>query len=203
MSKNISYRLAVVAVVALLAAGCAKPPQVEIDATKAALTAAETAEAKTYATDAWNTAQQSLNAANAEVEAQNAKFALFRSYTKAKELLAKAKMDAEMAQREGVAGKEKARNEAQAAVDAVKASLTNAETLLTDLAACKRKPKGFAKDLEQLQGSLQGLKDVLPGIESAFAQEDFFGAKSQAQSLDQQVGTLVTDLTNAKTKINC
>jgi hypothetical protein len=91
----------------------------------------------------------------------------------------------------------------QVAVDAVKASLTNAETLLTDLAACKRKPKGFAKDLEQLQGSLQGLKDVLPGIESAFAQEDFFGAKSQAQSLDQQVGTLVTDLTNAKTKINC
>jgi hypothetical protein len=75
-------------------AACAKPPQATIDQAKAALDAAGQSEAATYAAQAWDTAQQSMNAANAEIEAQAQKFALFRSYKKANELLAIAQQDA-------------------------------------------------------------------------------------------------------------
>ena len=109
-------------VVARLAVGCAKPPQQEIDAAKAALTAAEQAEAPKYAAAEWDKAQQAMNAVNAELEAQQAKFALFRSYTKAKQLIADATNAANAAKEAGIAGKEKAKNEAQAAIDAVKAA---------------------------------------------------------------------------------
>ena len=68
-----------VLVAAVMIVGCAKPPQSDLDGAKAALAAAEQAEAPKYAPEAWDKAQQAMNAVNAELEAQNAKFALFRS----------------------------------------------------------------------------------------------------------------------------
>src|SRR5512136_1199036 len=123
-----------VAMVLLVAAvamvGCAKPPQQEIDASKAALTAAEQAEAPKYAAESWDKAQQAMNAVNAELEAQAAKFALFRSYTKTKQLVADATNLANAGKEAGIAGKEKAKNEAKAAIDAVKAAIEGAKTAL-------------------------------------------------------------------------
>ena len=88
--RNTKLALLGVAVFAMtLATGCAKPPQVEIDAVKASLSAIE-GDASKYAADGWNKAQQAVNAVNAEIEAQANKFALFRSYTKSKELIAAA-----------------------------------------------------------------------------------------------------------------
>ena len=56
--------LVLTALILVVAAGCAKPPQQEIDALKAAMTAAEQAEAPKYAADAWNGAQQAMNRNN-------------------------------------------------------------------------------------------------------------------------------------------
>lgn len=198
-------KLAVLGVAALtmvLATGCAKPPQVEIDAAKAKLAAAE-AEASRYATDAYNAAQQKMNEVNAEVEAQANKFALFRSYTKTKELVAAADTAAQQASDAAVAGKEAARTAAADGLTAAKASLDQAATLMTELAACRRQPKDFKKDLEALRGTLDGYTAQVAGIEAAVAAEDFLGAKAQAESLKAQADTLVTDLQGAKEKIKC
>ena len=62
---------------------------------------------------------------------------------------------------------------------------------------------GFKKDLEMMKGNLDGLAAQVTGIESAFAGEDFFGAKAQAESLKAQVDTLKTDMDGAKAKIKC
>ena len=186
-----------------LAVGCAKPPQQELDGVKAGMSAAESAEAPKYAADAWDRAQQAMNAVNAEVEAQNAKFALFRSYSKAKELIAAANQSATEAKDAGVAGKEAAKNAAQAAMDAAKASLDAANALYTELGDCKRKPKGFSKDMEMMKGNLDSLAAQVTGIDSAFASEDYFGAKSQAESLKGQVDALAADMQSAKEKIKC
>jgi hypothetical protein len=201
-----NQKLAVLAVTALtlaVAAGCAKPPQQEIDALKAAMTSAEQAEAPKYAADAWNSAQQALNAVNAEIEAQANKFALFRSYTKTKELITAANQAAAAAQDAAVAGKEAARNAANDALAAVRASLDSATTAMTELNACKRKPKDFKKDMEMMRGSLDGLAAQVAGIESAIGSEDYFGAKAQADSLKASVDTLVADMQAAKEKIKC
>ena len=123
MRNNKLALFGIAALTLAVAAGCAKPPQQEIDALTAAVTAAEQAEAPKYAADAWSNAQQARNAVNAELEAQANKFALFRSYTKTKELIAAANAAAASAKDAGVAGKEAARNAANEALSAAKASL--------------------------------------------------------------------------------
>jgi hypothetical protein len=192
-----------VAVLAMtLATGCAKPPQVEIDAVKANLASVE-ADASRYSADAWNKAQQAVNAVNAEVEAQANKFALFRSYTKSKELIAAANQSINEAKDAAATAKEAARTGASDALTAAKASLDAANVAMTDLAACRRQPKDFKKDMELMKGNYDGLAAQVGGIESAIASEDFLGAKAQADSLKSSADTLVTDLQSAKIKIKC
>ena len=203
MRNNKLALLGVAALTLTLASGCAKPPQQEIDALKSAMTAAEQAEAPKYAADSWNAAQQAQNAVSAEVEAQANKFALFRSYTKTKELIAAAQQSASAARDAGVAGKEAAKKAANDALAAAKASLDTAKADMTALAACKRKPKDFKKDMETMQATLDGYAAQVAGIESAIGSEDFFGARSQAESLKGSVDTLVTDMNGAKAKIKC
>jgi chromosome segregation ATPase len=201
-----NHKLAVLAVAVLtltVAAGCAKPPQQEIDALKASMTSAEQAEAPKYAADAWNEAQQSMNTVNAEVEAQANKFALFRSYTKTKELIADANQKAAAAQEASSANKEAARNAAEEALAAARASLDQATAAMAELEACRRKPKDFKKDMEMMQATLDGYAAQVAGIESAIASEDYFGARSQAESLTSSVDALVSDLQGAKERIRC
>jgi hypothetical protein len=199
-------KLAVLGVVALtmvLATGCAKPPQQEIDAVKAALSAAEQAEAPKYAADAWSAAQQAMNAVNAEVEAQANKFALFRSYTKTKELITAASSAAQAAQDAAVAGKEAAKNAANEALAAAQASVDAANMAMEELAKCRRQPKDFKKDMEAMRGMLDGYVAQVAGIQSAVASEDFFGARSQAESLKASVDSLAADVASAKERIRC
>ena len=203
MRKNNVVIGSLVLTMTVLAVGCAKPPQQELDSAKAAVTAAEQAEAPKYAPDAWDKAQQAMNAVNAEMEAQNAKFALFRSYTKAKQLIADATNAANSAKEAAVAGKEKAKNEAQAAIDAVKASLEKAGQYINELQKCRRRPKDLRKDLEVMKGNMDGYHSQVTEIEGAFGREDYFGAKSQAESLKGQVDTMVNELEAAKKKLRC
>ena len=202
MRKNVVVGLMLV-VVAVLAVGCAKPPQMEIDAVKAALAGAEQSEAPKYAAEAWDKAQQAMNLVNTELEAQQAKFALFRSYSKAKQLIADATNAANAAKEAGIAGKEKAKNEARMAIDAAKAAVDNATALLATLEKCRRKPKDMKKDLEMMKGNLDGFGAQMTELEGAFTREDFFGGKAQAESLKGQIDAMINDLNNAKTKIKC
>ncbi|HPW54565.1 MAG: hypothetical protein KA072_08720 [Thermoanaerobaculaceae bacterium] len=190
-------------VVAVVAVGCAKPPQQEIDAAKAALVAAEQAEAPKYATGEWDRAQTAMNAVNAELEAQQAKFALFRSFTKAKQLIAEATNAANAAKDAGIAGKEKAKNEAQAAIDGVKAAVTSANEVFAALDKCRRKPKDMKKDLEMMKGNLDGYAAQVTDLDGKFGREDYLGAKAQADALKAQVEAMVNELNAAKTKIRC
>ncbi len=189
--------------VALLVGACSKPPQAELDAAKSALGGAEAAGAAEYASDAWSSAQQAMNAAEAEIAAQNEKFALFRSYTKAKELVAAGDAAARAAEQAANEGKERARQEAQAGHDAVMAAIANAETLMAELEGCRRKPKGFKEDMEVMKGTLDGLKATAGEIANMIAGGSYLQATSQVAGLQSQVDTLVTDLQNAKTKIGC
>ena len=201
--RNSKLALLGVAVFAMtLATGCAKPPQVEIDAVKASLAAVE-ADASKYAADGWNKAQQAVNAVNAEVEAQANKFALFRSYTKSKELVAAANQAITEAKDAAAAAKEAAKTAANEALAAAKTALETASTAMADLGKCRRQPKDFKKDMEMMKGNYDGLAAQVGGIESAIASEDYLGAKAQGDSLKSSVDMLVSDLQGAKVKIKC
>jgi hypothetical protein len=201
--RNKKIALLGVAVLALtLATGCAKPPQVEIDAVKASLSSVE-ADASKYAADAWNKAQQAVNAVSAEVEAQANKFALFRSYTKTKELNTAATQAINEAKDAAATAKEAAKTAANDSLAAAKTALDAANTAMADLAKCRRQPKDFKKDMELMKGNYDGLAAQVAGVESAIASEDYLGAKAQAESLKASVDTLNADLASAKEKIKC
>lgn len=190
-----------VAMLALM--GCAKPPETEMAAAQNALDEASASEAAKYAASEWTKAQSALNAAQNEVDAQNARFALFRDYEKAQMLLADATDQAQKTREAAVAGKEQARQEAQAAHDAAVARVEQARSLLTELEGCGRGVKGFTADLAALQGSLDGLMAEMPAIETSLASEDFSAATSRGTALEGQAGTLLSDLQNAHQKLGC
>jgi hypothetical protein len=203
MRKNLFIGVMLL-VVAVIAVGCAKPPQQEIDGVKAALKAAEDAEAPKYAGPDWDKANQAQSAVNAELEAQQAKFAIFRSYTKAKQLIADAQNAANAAKQAGIAGKEKAKNEAQAAITAAKASVDQAKALVDAIDKCHRpKPKDFKKDWELKMGQVTGFDAPVADLDAKFAKEDFLGAKAQADTLKAQVDAWITEITAVKTKLKC
>ena len=202
MRKNKLFLLSVAILAMTLATGCAKQPQVEIDAVQASLSGIE-ADASRYASDAWNKAQQAVNAVSAEVEAQANKFALFRSYTKSKELIAAANQAITEAKGAAATAKEAAKNSANEMLAAAKASLEAASTTMTELAACRRQPKDFKKDMEMMRGNYDGLAAQVASIEGAIASEDYLGAQTQAESLKASSDALAADLASAKTKMKC
>jgi hypothetical protein len=72
---------------ALLALSCAKPPQAEIDAARAALeTAARSADVVTYALDSLRAAQETMGSLQAELAVQAKRSLLGRSYEKSRQL---------------------------------------------------------------------------------------------------------------------
>src|SRR5262245_11085607 len=102
--------IAVVALLGLVAVACGKAPQEDVDAAKAEIDKARQAKADTWAPNEFQSAEQSMAAAEAEIQTQNAKW--MKNYDKAKELLARAKEDAAKATSAA------ATNEAQAKTDA-------------------------------------------------------------------------------------
>lgn len=187
----------------VLTAACAKPPAAEIDAAKAALSGAREAEAATYASAQWDEAQNAMAAADTEIAAQAAKFALMRSYTKAEQLLTAAETSGRAAEVAAEAGRERALNDATNALNQAKADLEAATALLAELESCRRKPKGFAQDLELLQGTLQGLAASIPDIELALEEGQLIDAHKLAVSLSGEINAFSQELESAKTKIKC
>ncbi|MCX7040076.1 MAG: hypothetical protein NT005_13200, partial [Spirochaetes bacterium] len=99
-------RIFAVLSVALLALSCAKPPQAEIDAARAALeTAARSADVVTYALDSLRAAQETMGVLQAELAAQAKRSPLGRGYEKAKQLAEAALADAKAAVADAAAAK--------------------------------------------------------------------------------------------------
>jgi TonB family protein len=104
---RVLLRVRTIAVVlALIVVGCASPPSVEVDAAKAAVDKAVTADAGQYAAESLKAAQDALTALNTELTAQDSKW--FKSYDKARELAAATKVAGDKAAADAVAGKEMA-----------------------------------------------------------------------------------------------
>jgi hypothetical protein len=89
------------AAVAIGGIGCQKPaPHAELAAAKTALEGAKAAGAEKYAAALYSKADASLKAAEKEIAAQKAKWALFRSYDQARELIVRATAEAKAASAE-------------------------------------------------------------------------------------------------------
>jgi hypothetical protein len=132
-------RPVVLLAVVISLASCAKPPQAEIDASRAALdAAAKSADVVTYAPDELRVAQDALSALDAEVTAQGRRSPLARNYDAARSLARDAADAASKAVTTASAAKQQVAREAASLVDDITASIPQFESKVW---AAKRVPR--------------------------------------------------------------
>lgn len=169
---------AVFALCALTLAGCAEPPQAEIDAVKTALEAARTTGAGEYAPEALQQAEAAQAKLDAELQAQQEKFALMRSYDTATTLAAEAKAAAENAATTANANREAAKQESSALIAETATLIEETKALL----ASAPKGKGSAADLKALEGDIAAIEQSVVDTQAAYDAGNYLQAKSLAQA---------------------
>jgi len=184
--------LAVLAMVLTMIA-CAKPPQADIDAAKAAMDDAQPM-AEKWASTEWQAAQSNMSAAQAEIDAQNQKW--FKNYDKAKELLAQTKSSAEAAKAAATTNMETAKNEANTAIADATSALEAAKTAL----AGAPKGKDTKADLALFQQDLDGLGTTLTEAQTALQAQDYNTAKDKANSVKEKAASISDQVAQAAAK---
>ncbi len=177
----------------LFLAGCAEPPKAEADAANAALTAAKTAEADQYASQAFGAARDTLNAALAAVKEQDGKFALFRKYDAAKAQLAKATEMANQAASAAVAEKERIKTELTTLQETLMASLATADSMLAKAPV----GKGNKADIELIKSDLSAARAAFDSAVQEFNAGKYLPARSKFQTVQQRVANITAEITKA------
>ena len=151
---------------------CAKPPQAEIDAAKAAVAkAAANSDVVTYAPELLARAQDALSRMQAELTA--------KKYDKVKTLALEASAAAEKAITEAVANKEKVKADAAALIAAMKKAIPEAEKTI---AAAKRIPR-TGLDFAALARAIAGARSSLTAAEADQANGNFMAALNKASAV--------------------
>lgn len=194
MNKMIAAALFVGAL--SLTAACAQAPQEAIDAANQALEAARTAEAPDYAPEKWQTAQDALNSAMTEIQAQNEKFALFRSYSEASQLLENATQAANTAGTEAASAREAAKVRAETLLQEAETALAAAKAALETAP----KGKGTEADLLAMTQEIETMTGSLASARESFDAGKYLAAEASAQSVKDQANAIATDIAQARSK---
>lgn len=183
--------------------GCEKPPQVEMDAAKAAVESARSAEAEKYAGPAFKALQDSLQAGLSAVATQDQRFALLRDYAAAKTTLTGVSAKAPQVAQAAKETKERMRKAATEAIEKARAAVD------TTVAMIARAPRGKeSKDvIAQWETQISSMTPQLQEAQAALTAENFPTAQktaemisSQAATLQQEVGAVITKYEELKAK---
>jgi hypothetical protein len=188
--KFVKLALASLLILGLFA--CAKPPQAEIDAAKAAVAkAAADNDVVTYAPDSLAKAQDALSRMQTELTAKH--------YDKVKTIALEASAAAQKAISDAAANKEKVKADAAALIAAMKKALPEAEKTV---AAAKRIPR-TGLDFAALAKTLAGAKASLGQADTDYASGSFMAAWNKASGVQTTLADSqkkVADAVQAATK---
>ncbi len=193
--RNAVKVLAVNLLVLFVLAGCGSQPTQEMQGAKAAVDAAVADGGEKYSVDEMKTVNSTLNAAMEEVKTQDAKW--FKNYDKAKELLAKAKSDADTVKSGLAAKKEQAKAEATTNLTAATEAVKAAKAAL----AKAPKGKGSAADLEAMKGDVQGLDAALAEVQPLIDSQDYAAARAKAAGIKGKADEVSSAVTAAMEKV--
>jgi ElaB/YqjD/DUF883 family membrane-anchored ribosome-binding protein len=195
MLKRFALILAALTLLAVMV-GCSKAPEAEIQRANSAQQAAQLGEAEIYVPDAYRAATDTLNNAMALKQEQDSKFALFRSYGKAKEGFVAAENMFNNAATEAGVEKEKVRVQvAQMLIDA-KAVLDSANTAL----AKAPRGKGSKADLELIKIDLATVLASYTEAETDVANGKYMSARSKIEALIQRAHAIMDEIAAASGK---
>ena len=175
----------------LILSGCGKAPEQEMQIASTAIQAAQGAEAEEYAPDALQMALDTLRAAEAAKTEADGKFALFRSYGKAKELYVRAEALAKEAESAAVTEKQEVKAE-------VEGLITQATQVIEEAkVAFSKAPrgKGSKADLELIKNDLDAVGVSFEEAKIDYDAGKYAAAKAKliavirkAQSISEEIG---------------
>jgi predicted nucleic acid-binding Zn-ribbon protein len=193
MKNKILMGLAAIAMVAVLAS-CAKKPQVEIDATNAAIAAAQAAEANVYLPTEFAALQDSMNVINTAIAAKEGK--MFKNFKP--EI---AKLDALKTKANEVAGnvaakKDEVKKEAETILNDIKAVVAENAKLVTKL------PKGKegAAVIEQIKADLGNVDTAVADAQASFDKGTYLDALNKIKAAKVKADGLNTEIKDALKK---
>lgn len=198
--KKISVMLLGLALVVSLSA-CGKQPTEEMGATRASIDAAVSEGAEKYTPEDLKVVNDQMDAAMAEIKVQDDKF--FKNYDKAKEVLAKAKADADALKGKVAVVKEEMKNNAVALLGEATTAVTDAKAALESAP----RGKGSLADIEAMKSDVAGLEEALneiqpliDGGEYASAVEKATAIKTRAAAVSDEIKAVQEKLAAAKKK---
>jgi hypothetical protein len=166
------------ALLLVFVAGCAKKPDQEISAARAAIDAVVAEGGEKYAAEETKGLNDSLNAALAEVETQDKKF--FKNFDAAKQQLAKVTSDANALKAEIPARKEAAKTKAMESLTAATTAVEEAKKMV---AKAPRRGKEAMAEIAALKADLAGLETSLTEVQPLIDSEEYIAAAEKAEAI--------------------
>ena len=187
----------VLAVMALpLIWGCSKPPELEMQKANTSIQAAMTAEAEEYAAQSLTVARDTLNSAMAMKEEQDGKFALFRSYGKAKAQFVRAEALAQKSATDAAAEKERVRQEVADMLTQTRAALDAAKVAL-DAAPVG---KGNKAEIALIANDLLTINTAFDEARAEFDGGKFKAAKAKVEAVMARATSITSEIAIAAAK---
>ena len=186
---------------AVLASGCAEPPTERVDAAKAQV-AALAAEGETYAPAAYSAAQDAVSQLDAEVAAQEERFALMRSYDAVGELAGSVEAAAGDLAQAIEQGKQRAQTAASQAIADARSAAADArqsfESLLGDDETPEEQQMAIQADLDGVDAALGEADTLLAGDQWEAAEQAAESARQAAMGVGTAVAAVQTALAEAR-----
>jgi hypothetical protein len=194
MKNKILMGLAAITMVAFLSS-CGKVPQEKVDATNAAITAAQTAEAAVYVPAEFAAVQDSMKAIMAEVEVQNGK--LFKNFK-----VVTVKLDETLAAANKVAAnaavkKEEVKKEVETLMTEIKTVIEENATLV------KKAPRGKegAAVLEQIKTEMATIEASVTEAQGLYDKGAYLDADNKVKAAKERAVGINTELKEAIAKV--
>jgi hypothetical protein len=195
MKNKVLMGLAAIAMVAFLSS-CGKVPQAKVDATNAAIAAAQTAEAAVYVPAEFTAVQDSMKAINASIEVQKSK--LFKKFGPISIKLDETLAAANKAGADAAVKKEEVKKEVEASLAAVKAVIEENKTLIT------KAPKGKegAAVLEQIKTEMTTIEASVVEAQGLYDKGSYMDASNKVKAASERATGINTELKDAIAKVH-
>ncbi|HOW24396.1 MAG TPA: hypothetical protein PK711_01895 [Bacteroidales bacterium] len=193
MKKNLLFVIASVSLM-LIFAGCAKLPQAEIDAAKAAIEEVRAAQADVYLPGEFSAINDSLRVALEKVEAQKGK--LFKSYKKVKVQLVNIPTMAATLK----ANTETKKAEVKAEAESILAAVTTMQLENNTLSAKLPMGKNEREAVEAIKAELGVIDGAITEVSTMLTNGDFMGALNKVNAVKQQVEAKNLEIKDVLTK---
>jgi hypothetical protein len=177
---------------AILLNGCAQPPTDRLQQAQQLVDAAKAAGAPEYAMEEWTNVEVAFERAKDELANQEKVFAVFRSYTKADEMLKRVAGDAIRVAATVIQKKAEAKTAAETNERDARTVLASAQELLSQAPIGKDRA-----GMKKIGEKLSGLRDSLDSIHRLTEAGDYGTAAAQAQALKEEAAVVAGDLRKA------